>query len=138
MATLITISADFRLSTGASASVATAGETIVPFQLLYLKTSDSKAYLADNATAAEAVLLGFAATGAAVDEFVSYVPATSGAFIESASALFTKGDCYEISSTAGSMATAGDATAGQFVTVVGVAISTTKLQIINASTGVSI
>ncbi len=138
MATLITISADFRLSTGASAAVATAGVTIVPFQLLYRKTSDAKLYLANSASAEEATVIGISMTGASTDEPVSYVPATAGAFIESATALWTKGDVYEVASTGGAFAQSGDATSGDFVTVVGVAVSTTKLQIINAGTGVSI
>ena len=138
MAAIIVISTNFRLSTGASAAVGTAGEALDAFELVYLKASDNKLWLASNATSAEAAFYGIVIQGAAADGFVSYVPASAGVFIESAGTPWTKGSTYIMGDVAGQMMDAADAGSGDFVTVVGTAVSTSKLQIVNAQTGVSV
>ena len=138
MAAIITISTDFRIGTGASAAIKTAGEAISAFELLYLKASDGKLWLSVNSAQESSTLYGIAIQDAAADGFVAYVPATAGDFIESDSALWTKGQTYIVGDTAGQMMSAGDAGAGDYVTVVGTAISTTELQIINSATGVAV
>ena len=126
MATIVTTVADFRIGTGAKLSVATAGEAIDAFELVNLNATDGKIYLAQNTTVAKATLVGVAATSAAADWQMGYIPSIAGAFVESASAVFTAGKTYIVGDTAGTMMDAGDAATGDVVTVVGVAW-TTKL-----------
>jgi|TARA_R110002012_G_scaffold20689_3_gene73108 hypothetical protein len=126
MATIVTTVADFRIGTGAKLSVGTAGEAIDAFELVYLNATDGKIYLAQNTTVAKATLIGVAATSAAADGQMGYIPSNAGAYVESANNLWTAGKTYVVGDTAGSMMDAGDAATGDVVTVVGVA-STTKL-----------
>lgn len=136
MATVPINPINLRLGTGAGTSTATAGETITPFQLLY-RAADGKVMKAINTSALAATFLGVAMTNAALDEQIAYIPVTEGAdvILNSASADFTKGDVYVISSTAGVMEPAADLTTGDFCTIVAFASSTTSLQMHNVQTG---
>ncbi len=127
---------NLRLSTGASTSTGTSGETITPFQLVY-RAANGKLMKAVNSSLLEATLLGVAITYAAVDEQIGYVPVSAGGgtILNSAAADFTQGAVYCISDTAGEMFPAGDIGTGDYVTVVAYAISTTSLQMHNVQTG---
>lgn len=136
MAAIPITPANLRLSTNASTSTATSGETITPFQLVY-RATNGKLMKAVNSTLLEATFLGVAITYAAVDEQIGYVPITQGAgvILNSASADFTKGEVYCISDTAGQMFPAGDIGSGDYVTIAAYAISTTSLLMLNDQTG---
>jgi len=130
MATIVTSVADFRIGTDAKLSVGTAGEAVDALELVYLNGTDGKLYLADNTTAAKATLIGVAATSASTDGQMGYIPFSAGAYVDSASAIWTAGKTYIVGDTAGTMMDAGDAATGDVVTVVGVAATTTSLQFI--------
>lgn len=140
MATIVTSVADFRIGTGAKLSVGTAGEAIDAFELVYLNATDGKLYLADNTTAAKATLIGVAATSSAADGQMGYIPTNAGAYVDSASAIFTAGKTYVVGDTAGTMMDAADAATGDVVTVVGVAATTTSLQFVGTGgvTGITV
>lgn len=137
MAAIAPVTADFRLGTGAKVSLGTAGEAIDAFELLYLKSSDNKYWLAVNSSEEAANATGIAVQSAAVDEPVAYVPLTKGVYIKSASALWTDLDVYIVGDTAGQMMDAADAGAADYVTIVGVADGTQLLQITGHSTGIT-
>ena len=130
MATIVTSVADFRIGTGAKLSVATAGEAIDAFELIYLNGTDGKVYLADNTTEAKATTVGIAATSSALNGQMGYIPSSAGAYVDSATALWTAGKTYVVGDTAGTMMDAGDAATGDVVTVVGTAATTTTFQFV--------
>ena len=140
MATIVTSVADFRIGTGAKLNVGTAGEAIDAFELVYLNGTDGKLYLADNTTAAKATLVGIAATSTATDGQMGYIPSNAGAYVDSATAIFTAGKTYVVGDTAGTMMDAADAATGDVVTVVGVAATTTSLQFVGTGgvTGITV
>jgi hypothetical protein len=107
-------------------SFLTAGETISPGEAVYLKASDSKYWLALNTTEAAATVGGIALTEAVADAQFSIL--NSGPLTDS-SAPFTEGKAYELSSTAGGVAPAGDAGSTDFGTGLGVATSSSTLQV---------
>jgi hypothetical protein len=105
----------------------TAGEAITAGQELYKKAADLKWYKADcNAVSAEArVAKGVALTGSAAGQ--SVVVETSGQI--TIGATLTAGTVYYLSGTAGAIRPAADNTTGDYPQVVGMALSTTVLQI---------
>lgn len=107
-------------------SFLTAGETISPGEPVYLKASDSKYWLALNTTEAAATVVGIALTEAVADAQFSAL--VSGPLTDS-SAPFTEGKAYELSSTAGGVAPAGDAGSTDYGTGLGVATSSSTLQV---------
>jgi hypothetical protein len=107
-------------------SFLTAGETIAPGQPVYLKALDSKYWLALNTTEAAAEVKLIALTRAAAD--AEFTGLASGPLTDS-SAPFTEGKAYELSSTAGGVAPAGDAGSSDYGTGLGVATSSSTLQV---------
>jgi len=134
---LITLTpADMRLGTGTTCSQGIAGETITPFQWLYLKAGDGKYWKAINTTAAEATIVGVALTYAAGDQEVAFAVINPGtSYLTSASANWVKGLNYVVGSVAGQLSLPGDLTAGMFHTIGGVAASTTSLLLYNTNSG---
>jgi hypothetical protein len=114
---------------GANAVLATgtAGEAITAGQALYKKAADLKWYKADcNAATGEArVARGFALTGSAAGQ--SVVVQTSGQI--TIGATLTAGTVYYLSGAAGAIRPAADNTTGDYPQVLGMAMSTTVLQI---------
>jgi len=137
MAAITPTSTDMRLGT-ATVSTGTAGEAISAFELLYLKASDGKLWLSVNSAEESAGFYGVAVQDAATDEKVAYVPATLANTIQSATPLWTKGQSYVVGDTAGQMMNAADPAAGDYITSVGMAISTTELYFNPAATAVSV
>ena len=137
MAVISPTSSNFRQGANSTVATGTAGESINAFDLVYLKTSDGKYWKAVNTTAAESIVAGVAATNASADDQIVVVP--PGGSIESSSALWTKGYTYILGDTGneGKMMDAADITAGQYVTVVGTAESTTVFQFIVTATGLT-
>tara|TARA_R110002167_G_scaffold347611_2_gene558558 strand:- start:22 stop:435 length:414 start_codon:yes stop_codon:yes gene_type:complete len=109
-----------------------AGETILAGEAIYLKTSDDKYHLALNTDSEKATVAGIALTAATADSKFSAL--ISGKLTDS-SAPFTEGKLYELSSTAGRIATAGDAGSGDFGTGIGVATSASTLHVAISASG---
>jgi hypothetical protein len=112
---------------GAISKVGTAGETVTAGQPLYQKAADLKWYKADcnSATAEVRVAKAFALSGASAGQPV--VVQTSGQI--TVGATMTAGVVYYLSGTAGGIRPVADNTTGDYPQVLGMAISTTVLQI---------
>ena len=134
---LITLTpADLRLGTGTTCSQGIAGETITPFEFLYLKAADGKYWKGINTSAAAATVVAVALTYAAADQEVAFAVINPGvSYLTSASAAWTKGLNYVIGDTAGQLFLPGDLTAGQYHTICGVAASTTSLLLYSTNSG---
>ena len=108
-----------------------AGATITAGMAVYIDTSDSSKLKGCDADAsASSVAAGIALHGAANGQPLKY--ATSGNLTFNAA--FAAGDCVVVSTTVGGVAPYADLASGDFVTILGIATSTTNLKIqINAS-----
>lgn len=107
-----------------------AAAAITAGQVVYVNTSDQLALADNDASATTAAAVGIALNSCAADQPCSY--ATSGAV--TFNAVLTAGTIYVLSSTAGGIAPAADLASGDYVTILGVASSTTSLTVnINAS-----
>ena len=106
----------------------TAGEAVSIGQSAYIKSSDGKAYKADaNLSSAAAEAIGIAVSTAAVagQPVKIQVSGTLGF-----GAILTNGEIYVAGATAGDIAPEGDLTTGWYVTLLGVATSTSNLKLI--------
>jgi hypothetical protein len=135
MADLTITAASVIAGSGAKIVSGTAGASITAGQVVYKDTSDSdKLKLADNdsATAAVRSPVGIALHAAASGQPLSYVsrgPVTIGATIAA-------GGVYSVSSTPGGICPVADIATGDYNTVLGVATSTTVLDVLIHSSGV--
>ena len=102
-------------------------------QVVYLDSANGgKVNLADADVEASAVAVGVAVNDCAAGGVCSYVK--SGSQISVSGAPFTKGLAYYVSLTAGGIAPVADLLTGDYVTIIGVASSTSVLDVnINAS-----
>lgn len=105
----------------------TAGATITAGQSIYIDSSDSdKVKLADaNASSATATCRGIALHGASADQPIDYI--ISGSL--TMGAILTQGRVYVVSATAGGIAPVSDLTTGWYTTTLGVATSTSVLDV---------
>jgi len=136
MALISMTPADLRMGTGTTTSQGIAGETIVPWDFLYLKASDGKYWKGINTTAAEATIVAVALTYAAADGELAIAVINPGvSYLGNASAAWTKGLNYVVGDVAGQLMLPGDLTAGQFHTLGGIAASTTSLLLYSTNSG---
>lgn len=115
---------------------AKAGATLTAGQVVYKDTADGKLKLADNdhATAAIRSAYGITLNGASDGQPVSVLkkgPLTLNA-------VMTAGTTYVLSSTAGGIAPQADLLSGDDVIILGVARSTTVLEVNIVDTGVTL
>lgn len=117
-------------ATGTSAGIITAGEPI------YLASANSNKVTKCEAddTAAAAACVGIAINDAAASQSVTYLK--SGNL--DINAVATKGTVYVVSAAAGKIAPVADLVSTNFVTILGVASSTTRINIKLNATGVSV
>jgi len=105
-------------------SIVQVGETVTAGQPAYKKSTDGLYYKADaNASSATAAALGVFLTGASTNGYA--VLCTAGSYL--AGATLTVGETYVVSATAGGIAPLADVTTGWYVTILGVASSTSTL-----------
>jgi len=109
-----------------------AGETLAPGQAVYLKTSDKKYWLADNTTLATATVFGIVLSAAVADTPTTIL--TAGLLTDS-TAPFIEGKSYELSTTSGGIAPAGDAGSTDFGTGIGFATSPSELFVAICNSG---
>lgn len=135
MTDLVITAANVVPGTNAKKKTGTAGATITAGQTVYLDTSDNKykAYDADSATAAVRTLAGIALHGASNGQplTIQYEGnITIGATVAA-------GVIYVGSDTAGGIMPAADIETGDYVTVIGIGISTTQIKMALIDSGVA-
>lgn len=117
------------------------GATITSGQMVYLDAAAGKvAKLADSdtGTAAPAETIGIAVNDAGIGEMVGVALASNNQSVTFASAILTKGTVYYLSNTAGGVCPFADLGSADYVTLVGVATSTTVLRLLCIATGITI
>lgn len=122
-------------SSAAKIVTKTAGATLTAGQVVYEDTADSnKVKLADtnSATAAARVVFGIAAGGAAAGQPVRIIREDPTLTLGGTVAI---GDILILSATAGGIAPSADAASGHYVTVLGVAKSTTTINFLPLASG---
>ena len=135
MADLVITEADVELSSKTSTEIKVqVGEAVKRNQPLYFKSSDSKYWLADNNVDEDtAKATGLSVTSADADGQVLMMQ--SGPLL--AGATLTKAEVYVVSNTAGKIMPIGDLAAGQYLTILGYASSTTTLEVDITATGIT-
>lgn len=136
MADLTITAANVISGSGAKTTNGTAGATITAGQVVYRDGADSKYKLADNdsATAAARNPVGIALNGAANGQPLRVHeegPITIGATM-------VAGESYYLSGTPGGIAVRADVTTGDDPVLIGVATSTTVLEVNIADPGVTL
>ncbi len=136
MADLTITAANVLAGAGAAVSRGVAGATVTAGQAVYLDTSDGKWKLADNNSATAAVRSpdGIALNGASNGQPLSVLtagPITIGAAL-------TAGVAYYLSDTPGGICPVADLATGEYPTVIGIATSTTVLNVQINSSGVAL
>jgi hypothetical protein len=118
-------------TTNTAISEGIAGGTITAGMAVYIDTTDSsKLKACDADVAATSVAAGIALHGAANGQPLKYATGGNLTF----NTAFTTGDVVCVSTTPGGLAPYGDLAAGDFITVMGIATSTSNLRLqINAS-----
>lgn len=112
-----------------------AGTTIVAGNVLYKDAADGKLKLADNDNAAAGIrsVYGIALNGAAANQPVSVIKRGQLTM----NAVLTAGGVYSLSGTPGGIAPDADVTTGDDLIILGVALSTTVLDVQINDTGVT-
>lgn len=135
MASFVPTASAVLQSTSAISEHVIAGAAINAGQLVYKDTTDSNEYkLADADAVASAVIAGIALNDA---EDGQPLRVQTGGTV-TIDAVATVGRVYTASTTAGSIATAGDAASGDFVSVFGVGITSTTIKIGIINSGVAV
>lgn len=119
--------ANVKLISGPTADLL-AGVALTAGQVLYKEASSSKAKLSDNdaATAEVRAIEGIALHGAAADQPIKY--AKNGAVVDFG-AIFTAGVDYYVSGTPGAICPRADVTTTDDPIRVGMALTTSRLQL---------
>jgi hypothetical protein len=136
MADLSITAANVIAGSGAKKKLGAAGATIVAGKVVYLDASDSEYKLADcdSATAAIRSPAGIALNGASDGQplvIIEEGPVAIGATM-------TAGTTYYLSPTAGGICPVADVLAGDYPVIIGVATSTTVLNVNIQEAGVAI
>lgn len=130
MADMTVTAANVALVSGSTERV-TAGATITAGQVVYKDTTDANKYkLAINTSVAAAAAGGIALNGASDDQ--PLVVQTGGTIAPGGTV--TVGEIYVVSGSAGRIAVEADNGSGEYVTVLGVGVSSSRIDLsINAS-----
>lgn len=136
MADISITAANVVAGSGASVEYGTAGATITAGQLVYRDDTTRKYLLADSnsATVAARTPRGIALNGAANNQPLAILtngPITIGGTL-------TAGVAYYLSDTAGGLCPVADVGSGEYVSLIGVATSTTVLNVDIQSSGVAL
>lgn len=135
MADLSITAANVALVSGTSGT-GTAGETVTAGQALYLKSADSRLWLADcDDTSATATIKGVALNGASAGQPLAY--AESGAVV-TIGATTTIGEIYVLSGTAGGVAPEGDHASDDYVSLIGVGVTAANIKLTIVNSGVQV
>lgn len=134
MADITVTPASVLKGTNATTETGIAGEAIDAGEVVYKKAADGKFWLSDanDATVAVNAAYGIALNSAAANQPV--VVQTRGSI--TIGATITAGTIYVLSATAGGIAPAADLTTGWSRTILGVASSTTVIDLSIVNTGI--
>jgi hypothetical protein len=126
MADLTITAADVLTTTSTRTYTGVAGATVTAGQPVYADATDSGKYKPADADAdASSRAIGIAVHGASSGQ-----PLTVAQYGNlTISAVMTAGEVYAVSATAGGIAPVGDLVTGNYVTVLGVATTTSNLQL---------
>ena len=136
MADLTITAANVVAGTGAETENGSLGAAVTAGQVLYKAAADGRWYLADNnsATAAARQATGIALNGGGIGQPVRVLrsgPVTIGATM-------TAGVTYYLSDTPGGICPIADVGAGEYSCIVGIATSTTVLDVLFHYSGVAL
>jgi hypothetical protein len=137
MADLVITTANVKISNSNTRVVTVlAGEAIAIGQAVYLDTANSEYLLADGSDATKANMAGIALTAAADAGY--FLMLTSNVYVVGAT--LVAGTPYYLSDTAGAGAICphADLLTGDFVTLLGHAISTTEIQLDIQALGIAV
>ena len=124
MADLVITPADVVRYDGSQTDSGIAGEAITAGQTLY-KHSDGKLYKADCSTAVKARAVGVALNGAAANQPVAFI--RSGGL--NPGAAVAVGTIYGVTDTAGGIGPVADRGTGDYLTILGVAVTTSRIDL---------
>lgn len=115
-----------------------AGETITAGQPVY-RAADQKWYKADSnsVTALARVATGVSANGASANQPLDVILPGDGVTFKPGATL-TAGTTYYLSDTPGGICPLADVGTGEYVQIIGVAISTTEMTLTLAASGVAL
>jgi hypothetical protein len=136
MADLSLTAANVVAGSGAVVEAGTAGATITAGQVVYRDSADNKYKLADNNSATEAVRAprGIALNGASDGQPLSIL--RSGSI--TLGAVLTAGVAYYLSDTPGGICPVADLASGEYATALGIATSTSVLNVNITQSGVAL
>lgn len=132
-ANLNVTAADVLAYAGASTRSSTAGEALTVGQTLYRHT-DGKLYKADASSAAKANCVGVALNNAAANQPIHYI-AEGGV---NPGAVVAIGTIYGVSDTAGGIEPISERAAADFVTILGIASTASRIDLAINAAGVAI
>lgn len=122
-------------SSGTRVRVVQAGESVTQGMPVYLNTSDSKYYKADNnLSVAAANAVGIAMTPASTDGFFLMQEGPNG--LVNLGATLVVGETYCVGATAGQVVPIGDLTTGNYTCILGTATTAALIQTIYSFTAV--
>lgn len=126
--------------TGANIKRRLAGEDVDQGEIVYLKSADDRFWLAQSdGTEAEADAVGVVLNSAKAGQPCEVQEFQKGATITlGAGASMTEGVTYYLSNTAGGICPLADLSAGDYVTIVGVATSASVLRLLLDATGAQV
>jgi|688.fasta_scaffold05336_14 hypothetical protein len=129
------VGVDSQVASATYISVVQVGEAVSHGQVGYQDGTNKKYYKADSngAAATNAAASVFFLSAASADGYA--LVAKTGAKVK-AGVVFTKGQLYCVGSTAGAVVPFSDLTTGDYVTIVGVADSTSTIPLNFLATGV--
>jgi len=134
MADLIVTPANVLAQAGSTKSEGIAGESITAGETIYKASATGKIMKADASDEAGSKALGVALNNAALDQPVDFV--TAGKL--TAGAAVGVGTVYAVSATAGRICPVGDLVAKDYVTILGVGVNATTINLTIISSGVQI
>lgn len=136
MADLTITAANVVAGTGANIGTGTANASITAGQVLYLDSTTGRYGLADNNSASAAVRapVGIALHATASGQPIAFL--TSGPI--TIGATMTAGVAYYLSDTAGGICPVADLASGEYPSIIGIATSTTVLDVKFHSSGVAL
>lgn len=131
---VITAASVLRADNNSTVYNGTAGGTITAGMVVYQDSADSELKATDADAAATATVKGIALHGASDGQPLQII--TEGNL--TLNAVLTKGVVYYMSTTAGGIAPVADLAAGDYISVLGVATSTTNLYVKIINSGVTL
>jgi predicted transcriptional regulator len=119
---------------GARKQTGVAGEAITAGQAIYKKAADGRLWKADCTSAAKAAAVGVALNGGAAGQPIAYV--RSGGL--NPGATVAVGTVYGVTDTAGGIGAISERAAADYVTLLGVAVTASRIALALNASGVAI